>query len=127
MTTSEQTYSLLANSPIRVANSNPALYYWRGVALTEPMLLTLVGSILFRIPVSPEMRIIAGRSQRLAILDRLIDDSVSIEQDHYRSQDIDQVYYHGYSAALRNHLHECDMSQYSVETILNWVRPQEMT
>lgn len=126
MTTSEQTYSLLANMPIRVADSDPTIYYWRGVGLTESMTLTLIGSIVFRIPVSPEMRIIAGRSQRQAISNRLIEDVVSIDEVHYRNQDVDQVYYHAYSATLRNQLQEPNMFQHlSVESVLNWVRPQE--
>lgn len=127
MTTSEQTYSLLAITPVQVANSDPLIYYWRGVALTQPMLLALIGSIIFRIPVSPEMRIMAGRAQRHAVLSRQIEDCVSITEQ-YSNQDIDQVYYHAYSAALRNQIHEADMFQhFSVDAVLNWVRPQETT
>jgi hypothetical protein len=126
MITSEHTYSLLSNIPVRIANGDRRLYYWRGIALVEPMVLAIVSSVIFRIPISPEVRKIAGAAQRRAIIDREIVDSQDINTDYYSNQDIDQVYYHVYVSAVRNQFQEPGIfDRFTVSDVLNWVKPEE--
>ena len=126
MTTSEHTYSLLSNIPVHVADSDRLLYYWRGVALVEPMVLALISAVIFRIPTSPEVRKIAGAAQRRAIIDRVIVDHQQIDTNYHSNQDIDQVYYHVYVSAVRNQFQEPGIfDRYTVSDVLNWVKPPE--
>jgi len=59
----EQTWSLVGPVPIYVKNSDPPLYWWHGIGMTEPMLLTLIGELCFNILPSPEIKKSAIRSQ----------------------------------------------------------------
>jgi hypothetical protein len=59
----EKTWSLISQTPIYVRGSSPSLYWWHGIGMTEPMLLTLLGEFCFNIAPSPEIKKAAMLSQ----------------------------------------------------------------
>lgn len=126
MTTSEQTFSLLSIRPVYLNNGCP-IYYWQGIAMVQSLTLALAGSYIFKIPMSPEIREIAGRDQRLAILNNVVPDQQIYEADKiYGEHSPDTDCFYSYSAELSRRVSNRDIfDNYSISEILSWFRNGE--
>lgn len=121
MITYEQTFSLLATRPIRSHGHLP-IYYWCGLALVEPMALALASSLIFKIPISPEVKDIAGQAQRQAILNGTIENqNVYDIGSFYTEQNPDHDCFYAYSSELNRLLPDRTIfDQYPIDQILDW-------
>ena len=114
----EKTWSLISPKPIRVKNSNPSLYWWFGVGLTEPILLALIGKFCFNISPAPETKRIATVAQHKAeqenkfgvqTLDKEIDDTINL---------FDQISWHiGKNFTPRT---------YQIQEVLSWLNKENI-
>lgn len=126
MTTSEQTFSLLSVRPVCVNGVQP-IYYWQGIAMVQSLTLALAGSYIFKMPMSPEIREIAGRNQRLAIQNNVILDQQIYEVDKiYGEHNPDTDCFYSYSAELCRRIPDRNIfDNYSISEILSWFRNGE--
>lgn len=116
ITTPEYTWSLISPTPIYVEGSDPHLYWWKGVGLTEPMLLCLVGKYCFSISPTPECRDIAIRSQYEAERNHAFEGQDTFEGDlptdmHFHN--IDLIF-----ARKERKIHQ-------VKEVLNWIKKRK--
>ncbi len=113
ITTPEYTWSLISPTPIYVEGSNPHLYWWKGIGLSEPMLLCLISKYCFHIAPTPKVRDIAIRSQHEAEKNYCFEGQDTFEGD----------------LPSEMHFHKIDLifarkerKSYQVAEVLNWIK-----
>lgn len=112
----ELTWSLVSPQPIYVEGTDPPLYWWHGVGLTEPMLLSLIGKHCFEISPTPEIKTIALRSQFNAERANLFG-----SQDSFNSDLPSEYHFELISNAIGRHR---DRRSYTIAEVLSWIKPR---
>lgn len=110
----ELTWSLVSPYPIYVEGSNPPLYWWHGVGVTEPMLLSLIGKHCFNIAPTPEIKNIALRSQFEA--ERI---NSFGKQDSFSNDLPNEYHFELISNAIGRHR---DRKSYTIVEVLSWIK-----
>lgn len=117
ITTPERTWSLVSPQPIYVEGSDPALYWWHGVGVTEPMLLSLIGKHCFDIAPTPEIKTIALRSQFSAEQTNSFGDQNTFGEDLPTEYHFELI-----SNAIGRHR---DRKNYTIAEVLSWIKSRK--